>query len=190
MSLVVFLCLAGATIATAQQQSGEPVAISAGIGPQVGFFKSQDGDDIRLMGGAAARIKLGRALGVEGSINYRVEEYHKGRIQATSWPVMVTGLVYPFPALYGAIGAGWYNTTIDYKFPIGVLGGPLERSVTQQDFGWHFGGGLEVPVGSAGRIVADIRYVFLDYDFQTLPGVGGVTNDFYVITASFLFGLQ
>jgi hypothetical protein len=102
---------------------------------------------------------------------------------------MATGLIYPIPVVYGAIGAGWYNSSISYNIPPGLLGGATISSETKQSFGWHFGGGVEVPVGTIGKLVGDIRYVFLDYDFQKFPGTEGVKNNFYVITAALLFGL-
>lgn len=169
-----------------------PVAAQGGVGfgPQVGMYKAHDADGVRVMGGAALRLKLSEWLGVEGSINYREEEYFNGVANVKSWPVMVTGLVYPIPVVYGAIGAGWYNTTINYNLPPGFLGGPgtIARE-TKQEFGWHFGGGVELPVGSVAKLVGDIRYVFLNYDFKNFPGGKGVNSNFYVITAGLLFGL-
>ena len=161
-----------------------------GFGPQVGVYKAQDADNARVMGGAALRLKLSDALGLEGSINYREEEYGNGFVTAKSWPLMVTGLLYPIPIVYGAIGAGWYNTSVEYNFPPGYLGSPtLITSDTKQEFGWHFGGGLELPLGDVASLVGDIRYVFLDYNFQKLPGSDGVKNNFYVISATLFFGL-
>lgn len=169
-----------------------PVAAQGGLGfgPQVGIYKAQGADGVRVMPGVALRLKLSDVIGVEGSINYRKEEYGDGRVNVTSWPVMVTGLLYPVPVAYGAIGAGWYNTTVDYNFPPGYLGGPTALgSETKQEFGWHFGGGVELPLGEVAKLVGDIRYVFLDYDFKNLPGNNGVESNFYVITAGLLFGL-
>lgn len=167
----------------------ERARVSVGIGPQLGIYKSTDADNARVMGGAAVRIRLSEAFGAEASINYREEDYDGGRVGVQSWPVMVTGLIYPIPVLYGAIGAGWYNSSIEYRFPPGFLGGPVVQEGTRQEFGWHVGGGAELPVGSTATLVGDIRYVFLDYDFQRFPGSDGVKNDFYVITVGFLFGL-
>jgi hypothetical protein len=136
------------------------------------------------------RLRFSDALGLEGSINYRTEQYAAGYVKATSWPVMVTGLFYPIPFFYGAIGAGWYNTSIQYNVPSGVMGGSFSNSSeTSQRIGWHFGGGLEVPVGPTAKFVCDVKYVFLDYKFKSVPGTGGVNSDFYVISASLQFGL-
>jgi len=160
-------------------------AQSVSIGPQVGYYKAQDADKGSYMGGVAWRFKLNRILGLEASINYRQERYANDALTVRSWPVMATGLIYPLRVVYGAIGAGWYNTTFDYdqnKFS-------LLKDETTQEFGWHFGGGVELPVGSKFKLTGDIRYVFLNYDFKEIPGSGDLKSNFTVITVGFLFGL-
>jgi len=160
-------------------------AQSVSIGPQVGYYRTRDADQGNLMGGVAVRLKLIPVLGVEASINYRQEKYADDALTVRSWPVMITGLIYPLPFVYGAMGAGWYSTTIDYdqnKLP-------LFEDETTREVGWHFGGGVELPVGPRFKLTADIRYVFLDYDFKEIPGSGDLNSNFYVITAGFLFGL-
>ena len=162
-------------------------AQSIGLGPQVGYYKARDADEGNFMGGAACRLKLTPVLGVEASINYRQETYADDALTVRSWPVMVTGLIYPLPMVYGAIGAGWYNTTFDYnqdKFPLWAV-----KDETKQEFGWHFGGGLEVPIGPNFKLAADVRYVFLDYDFEKIPGSDDLNSNFTVVTVGFLFGL-
>jgi opacity protein-like surface antigen len=162
-------------------------AQSISLGPQLGYQKARDADEGNLMGGVACRLKLTPFLGAEASINYRQETYANEALTVRNWPVMVTGLIYPLPMVYGAIGAGWYNTTFDYdqsKFPLWTA-----KDETKQEFGWHFGGGVELPVGSSFKLVADIRYVFLNYDFKEIPGTGDLKSDFTVFTVGFLFGL-
>ena len=161
-------------------------AQGAYLGPQLGIYKSTDGDNTRLMGGAALRLRLTPGLGVEGSINYRNEDYADGRVSVKSWPFMVTGMVYPLPIAYGAIGFGWYNTTIKYN---GTILGQTIPSETQQKVGWHFGAGVDLPAGPNLLITGDIRYVFLNYDFKQVPGTSGLKSNFYVITVGLLFGL-
>lgn len=156
-----------------------------GFGPQVGYYKSKDADQGKVMYGGAVRLKLAPALGVEGSINYRQEKYNNGDLIVKSWPVFVTGLIYPLPIIYGAAGAGWYYTTFDYPNQPSI---PLENR-TVKKFGWHFGGGIELPLGSNSKIAGDIRYVFLDYDFKEIPGSKDLKNDFFMIEATLLFGL-
>jgi opacity protein-like surface antigen len=160
-------------------------AQSISLGPQVGYYKAQDADEGKFMGGVACRLKLTPVLGAEASINYRQETYADDALAVRSWPVMVTGLIYPLPMVDGAIGAGWYNTTFDYdqdKLP-------LLKDETTQAFGWHFGGGVELPVGSNFKLTADIRYVFLNYDFKEIPGSEDLNSNFTVVTVGFLFGL-
>ncbi len=156
-------------------------AQSIKLGPQVGYYKTQDADDGRFLFGAALRLKLSSALGVEGAINYRQEKYGNDALTVRSWPILVTGMFYPLPIVYGAVGAGWYNTTFDVNVP-GV------DNETKQEFGWHFGAGVELPVGGKSRLTGDLRYVFLDYRFDDIP-FQEVDSNFYMIAVGFLFGL-
>jgi opacity protein-like surface antigen len=172
------------TVATSYS-AATPQQGVVGFGPVLGWTKARDSDAGKLTGGLALRLKLSPALGVEGSIMYREDKYNNGAVTASTWPVQVTGLIYLVPMVYGAIGAGWYHTTLDYDqsvYPVGT------NSETTTNFGWHFGGGLELPLGRAS-FVADIRYVFLNYNWKTLPGTEGTNSNFYTITAGLLFGL-
>jgi opacity protein-like surface antigen len=175
------LLLMGLIALTAAQVNAQ----SVNFGPQVGYYKVRDADQGNLMGGLALRVKLLPVIGVEGSINYRQEKYADGAVTVRSWPVMVTGLIYPLPIVYGAMGFGWYNTTIDYD----QTKVPSLKDETTQKIGWHLGGGVELPVGSSLKLTADIRYVFLNYDFKKIPGRDNLNSNFYVLTVGFLFGL-
>lgn len=158
------------------------------LGPQGGYERTRDADEGKLMGGVALRLKLPFALGAEASINYRQDKFGDGAVTVRSWPVMVTGMFYPLPIVYGAIGAGWFNTTFDYdesKFPANTV-----HDETKQQFGYHFGAGLELPLGPTVKVTGDIRYVFLNYKFDTIPGRGDLKSDFYVVTVGFLFKLM
>ncbi|MFH1279753.1 MAG: outer membrane beta-barrel protein [Candidatus Eisenbacteria bacterium] len=155
---------------------------ATGVGPQVGYYKATDADEGEFMFGGALRIHLSKFFGVEGSINYRQEKYADDQVTVKSWPVMATALVYPLPVVYGLAGGGWYNVTIDYDEDL-VL-----ESQTDNQFGYHFGGGVELPLGQSALIVADIRYVFLDYEFEEFPGSGDTDANFYVITIGLLLG--
>jgi opacity protein-like surface antigen len=160
-------------------------AQSVSLGPQVGYYKARDADKGSLMGGVAWRLKVMPILGVEASINYRQEKYGNDALTVRSWPVMVTGLIYPLPIVYGAIGAGWYSVTYDYN----QSKLPLIKDETTQKVGWHFGGGVELPIGSSFKLTGDIRYVFLNYKFKQFPGSNDMKSNFTVITAGFLYNL-
>ena len=137
------------------------------------------------MGGVTWRFKAKSVFGIEASINYRQEKYANDALTVRSWPVMVTGLIYPVPVVYGAIGAGWYNTTFDYdQKKLSLLN---LKDKTTQEFGWHFGAGVEIPIQKRFKVIGDIRYVFLDYNFEEIPGSDDLNSNFYVITAGFLF---
>lgn len=154
-----------------------------GIGPRGGYYKTSDADKGEFYVGAATRLRLG-GLGFEGSIDYRSEEYENGALKLTSWPVNASLLIYPIPIIYGIAGFGWYNNTLEYTGDIPLLSGMKKAS---QDVGYHFGGGVELPLGDIA-LAADIRYVFLDYDFQVSPTSKETSADFYAVTVSLLWG--
>lgn len=161
-----------------------------GIGPQLGWQKSSSADKGSLMYGAALRIKVSKAVGLEGSINYRSEDYANGALNIKTWPIMITGLIYPVQYFYGAIGIGWYNTTFNYGNQPFVQ---ALKNNTQQNFGWHLGAGAEVPVSETVNITGDIRYVFLNYDFGQLAQAansGDLISNFFVITLGASFRIN
>ncbi len=161
-----------------------------GIGPLLGLYKGRDADGYRIVGGAALRFRLSEIVGLEGSINYREETYNHGSVEVKSWPVTVTGLLYPIHFVYGAIGAGWYSTSVHYISSPGSPGGLASVTrETKQQFGWHCGAGVELTVFSFVRLVGEIRYVFLNYDFKSLPGSNGVISSSPVMIGGLLFDL-
>lgn len=153
-----------------------------GIGPHLGYFRNDGADSGDFLFGAAARARFLGFLGAEASIDYRQDEYGDELVTARMWPVQVTGLVYPFTAIYGAVGAGWYRTTYDFEVP-GV------ENETLEDFGWHLGAGLEIPLGEAASLTGDVRWVYLDTTFEELPETANRETDFYVMSVGLLFGL-
>ncbi len=156
------------------------------IGPQLGFYNVEDSDDdFKTMIGGAVRVKFIPILGGEASINYRQEDYLNNAVTIKSYPVLVTGMLYPVEVLYGAVGFGWYNYRLDYSDEVNDTGIDDE---SEQEVGWHFGGGIQLPVGDRALVTGDLRYVFLDYDFGEVPG-DGVDADFYMLHVGLLFKL-
>jgi opacity protein-like surface antigen len=155
------------------------------IGAQVGFQKAADADNGNLMYGALVRVKLTNAVGFEGSINYRQEEYDNNEIKVSNWPVHISGLFYPVEDLYGVVGVGWYNTSIKYS---GSLSGVADK--TSQKFGWHFGAGLDIPLSEKAYLFGDFRYVFLNYNFTDVPSGGEISSDFFMINAGLMFAIN
>jgi len=134
------------------------------------------------------RAKLMPAIGVEGDIGYRQEKLGNDALTIRQWPVTVTGLLYPLPFLYGALGGGWYNTTFDYADVYNKAGYADE---TTRKFGWHLGAGVELPASHSIKLFGDVRYVFLDQKLKNLPDavLDGDNANFYSINAGLLFRL-
>ena len=177
----LMMCLLGMMFISAVTYAQE-IRNPTAIGPHVGWYKAKDADDGKPMFGGALRLKLTNAIGFEGTIDYRQEEYRNGSILAKTWPVMLTGLFYATPNIYGAAGIGWYNSQIEFRNDLSQVS---DRS--SQKFGWHFGAGLEIPLTERVMINTDFRYTFLNYDFGEVPGAGEIRSDFFAVTAGMLF---
>jgi opacity protein-like surface antigen len=181
-TLILVLLISGVVPVAAQE--------SIGFGPLLGLYKGGDAEGYRIAGGAVVRFRLSDIIGLEGSINYRGETYDHGSVEVRSWPVMVTGLLYPVNFVYGSIGAGWYNTSVRYSVLPGIS--PTSTALpgeAKQQFGWHFGGGVELNLFSYVKLVGDIRYVMLSYNFRNAPESNSVISSSPVMTAGLLFGL-
>ena len=181
--LMIIISLICVTFSFAQDNENRtnihnPVA----IGGQVGFQKATDADNGKVMFGGLIRAYLTNAVAFEASINYRQEQYHNDEIKVSSWPVQLSGLFYPVEYLYGVVGVGWYNAKIEYSGNLNDL-----PDKTSQKFGWHFGAGVDVPLGEKAFLFGDFRYVFLNYDFSDVPGGGEISSDYFQINAGLMF---
>jgi opacity protein-like surface antigen len=158
------------------------------LGPHLGIQKSQDAGDANYLVGATLRVKLMPILGVEGDIGYRQEKYGSDALTVRSWPVTVTGLLYPLPIIYGGVGAGWYNTTFDYASIYNEAG--IDDETTRK-FGWHLVAGIELAASQKVKLFGDVRYAFIDYNLKEVPDavLDGVNADFYSINFGLLFHL-
>jgi opacity protein-like surface antigen len=154
------------------------------LGPWIGYQQAKGADHGNVWVGAVLRLRMNTALGLEGSINYRQEKFSDNRLTVRSWPVTASALFYPVPDVYGVAGIGWYKTTFDYD-ESRLVG----NDRTEQKVGWHFGGGLELPISDRTNFTGDIRYVFIDYDFEDLPGSDDLSSNFFAITVGLLWEL-
>ena len=151
----LFLTLiAAVTLALAQ-----PTLAQVGIGGRMGALHSNDADDTNLYGGAQLRWRLGPILGLEGSIDYRREEFDHGAIEIRSYPVLVSALLYPIPLgplqPYAIGGVGWYFSRVEIK------NGPHDET---NRFGAHVGAGLDLPIAPRVVLNGDVRWIFYDVD--------------------------
>ena len=125
------------------------------VGGRATYFDPKEGDS-RWFGGAQLRIHPSHYLAVEGSVDYRREEFNGGT-KAHTFPVQGSLLIYPIgttrlaPFILG--GGGWYFTSID---------GPGGFSDTQQRFGGHVGGGLQLFITDHISIDSTYRHVWLE----------------------------
>jgi opacity protein-like surface antigen len=146
-----------------------------GVGGHLGYFKVSGDGEKTVYGGGHVRLRLPILLSFEGALDYRpavsrdVSNAPGGELDVTTYPITVSALAYPFPGLYLLAGIGWYNTTLELKNPTSSSG---PDSDTHDNFGSHFGAGLELPVGSNTSLIGDVRYVFLNYDVRDLDIAG------------------
>ncbi|MBS0152367.1 MAG: outer membrane beta-barrel protein [Nitrospira sp.] len=124
------------------------------IGGRATYFNPKEGDD-RWFGGAQVRVHPIRYLAVEGSVDYRRNDF--GSTKVHSYPVQGSLMIYPLglkrisPFILG--GGGWYFTTVT---------GPGGFDDTQQRFGGHVGGGVQVFISNQVSADASYRHIWLE----------------------------
>ncbi|HMS82770.1 MAG TPA: outer membrane beta-barrel protein [Nitrospira sp.] len=124
------------------------------IGGRATYFDPKEGDD-RWFGGAQVRVHPIRYLAVEGSVDYRRNDFGDTRVH--SYPVQGSLMIYPLglkrisPFILG--GGGWYFTTVT---------GPGGFDDTQQRFGGHVGGGVQVFISNHISADASYRHIWLE----------------------------
>ncbi|MBI4566264.1 MAG: porin family protein [Planctomycetes bacterium] len=138
------------------------------LGPRIGFLKARDADRGTWLGGAQLRLHLSPAIALEGAISAHQDRFADGDAIVTFYPVEVSALLYPLPPLgfvgiYGTAGVGWYYSRVDYKGSLSA-----NDDETTSTFAAHLGVGAEIGLGTATSLNADIRYVFLEPDFDAL----------------------
>jgi opacity protein-like surface antigen len=135
------------------------------IVPSVGMTRAVDGDDeTKLSGGLAVRGDLLPFLMAEIGASYRNDTYFGGDLDVRQWPVTASLYVKPFPAVYAGGGVGWYHTTFDYESETGI------PNRTEEEFGVHVGGGLQIPIAPIAALDLSGRYVFMqDQEARLVP---------------------
>jgi opacity protein-like surface antigen len=154
------------------------------LGPAVGFLKTRGADDGTWMAGVQARLRLGRVIGLEGSITAHRSDFADDTVEIITYPVQVSLLVFPFPDSpvepYLVGGVGWYYNRIEYDSSLGL------DDETDHQFGVHLGAGLMIELSPHVQIFADFRWIFLDE-----PGVDNSDlEDEEFDTAQIMIGLS
>lgn len=178
------LALAAALLADlANAQSDEDVPTrwgGLGLGGRYAYVTNRESDESTHMGGGLLRARS-EFIGVEGAVDYRNEDL-VGEVDLKSWPVSASLLLYPLPPLYALAGLGWYNSTVDFPDD------SLFEDQTDTELGYHFGVGVEAPIAPTVRLTGDVRWHFVNYEFdQIAESVGDVEADTYTINAGVLF---
>ena len=124
------------------------------IGGRGTYFDPKEGDG-QWFGGAQVRIHPIKFLAVEGSVDYRRNDFGDTRVH--SYPVQGSLMIYPLglkriaPFILG--GGGWYFTSVT---------GPGDFDDTQQRFGGHVGGGVQVFISKHFSADASYRHIWLE----------------------------
>ncbi|HWC51290.1 MAG TPA: porin family protein [Nitrospira sp.] len=124
------------------------------IGGRATYYDPKDADG-EWYGGAQVRLHPSHYFAIEGSADYRRNDFADTRVH--SYPVQVSALIYPLgttrlaPFILG--GGGWYYTTVK---------GPGNFDDTQNRFGLHVGGGLQFFFNKHFSIDSTYRYIWLE----------------------------
>lgn len=146
------------TLSSVQVASAESIFEQVEYGPlsiggRATYYDPNDADG-NWYGGAQVRAYLGKYFAIEGSADYRRNDFEDTKVH--SYPVQVSALIYPLghmrlaPFILG--GGGWYYTSVE---------GPAVDD-TQNRFGAHAGGGLQFMLTRHLSIDATYRYVWLE----------------------------
>ncbi|HET9606862.1 MAG TPA: outer membrane beta-barrel protein [Nitrospira sp.] len=154
--LLLSLCLALPVPSPADDGLLQQVDIGLlSIGGRAMYYDPKEGD-ANWYGGAQVRLHPWHYFAIEGSADYRRNDY-AGGTSAHSYPVQVSALIYPLgttrlaPFILG--GGGWYYTTVT---------GPGGFDNTQNRFGLHAGGGLQFFFNRHFSIDSTYRYIWLE----------------------------
>lgn len=160
--------------------AASPAQGGVGIGGRYSYVHNNGIEDNSDMLGVMVRLRQAMVLGIEGAIDFREEELNDGsRLRAT--PITASLMLYPIPVAYGLAGIGLYRTTLEMD----------SDESTDTQVGYHIGGGIEAPIVPLLKFTADIRYQFIDYDFDDLPeAVGKFDADGYAISAGLIVYLK
>lgn len=126
------------------------------IGPRATYSSPKDSDNGAWFGGVQGRLHVSPALGLEGSVDYRSNDF--GELTTVrSYPILASVLAYVMPGaswspfLLG--GGGWYYTETR---------GPRGYSHNGSRFGLHAGAGIEIMVNESLSVDGSYRYVWLE----------------------------
>lgn len=152
-----------------------------GVGARYSFVHNNDIKDNSAMFGAMVRLRHAMFFGLEGAIDYRKEEFDNGNeLRAT--PLSASLMIFPVPVAYGLAGIALYRSTL--KTTTGA-------EATDTKLGYHYGVGIEAPILPLLKLTGDIRYQFINYEFENIAeSAGKVDANGYAISAGVILYLK
>ncbi|MBI4397148.1 MAG: porin family protein [Elusimicrobia bacterium] len=154
-SAVLFAIAMSLSFASGAEAGGDFDFQSGSFGFRGMYFEPKDSDEGDWHGGVQLRLFLVPAFALEGSVDYRQNDF--GETELNVFPVQASALIYLLPdrrlspLLLG--GAGWYYTQVE---------GPGAFDDTDHRFGTHAGGGLQVGIGESVSLDTTYRYIWLE----------------------------
>ena len=153
-----------------------------GIGARVSYVHNQHFHDNSIMVGLMGRLRMG-LIGFEAAVESRSDDLDND-VKLKTRPITVSVMVHPVPILYALAGLGLYRASIEF---------PSESSFfdqTDNAFGFHYGVGVEWPFVPLVKLIGDLRYHFVGYEFDDIPAaIGKVDADALSVSAGLLFSL-
>ncbi|HMK64255.1 MAG TPA: outer membrane beta-barrel protein [Thermodesulfobacteriota bacterium] len=153
-------------IGNAAEVPAQPDTGSFGLGVRGGWYKIRDADEGKFYGGIQARFRVMPWLAIEGSTDYRAPSYYSGGRKITSWPFLVSALIYPIPKSFFSpyiLGGG------------GLYYSHLENSTSYYNnaWGWHAGLGFDVPLYKRLILNVEARYTWVSFDENNFRDING-----------------
>jgi len=153
-ALALLLGLPG--LSAAAEGVGGVEAGPVSIGGRGMYFDPKDADEGSWQGGAQLRFHLNPVWAIEGSVDYRRDDYNSTRVDI--FPVQASLLAHLIPnarlSPFILGGAGWYFTR--------VKNDTFNVDETDNRFGLHAGGGVQYFLNKYWSLDGTYRYVWLE----------------------------
>jgi len=165
--LLVFALLLLAGLATAR--AGEFV-------PSIGYSRTPESDKNQMIYGLSLRGAGSRRMTSELAVGYRNEGYSGGDMTVRTIPVTLSAWMAPSRTIYVGGGLGYYFMAQKYAASLSL------GEQTSHQLGYHWGGGILLPMGAKSALDLQYRNVRLERQDTGLPG-GSFDPSFWSVSA-------
>ena len=149
--IAVLVLLAAVLVPVNAFADDAQIAQGISVGGRAMYFRAKDADRGNLSPGVQVRMHLSPMFALEGSIDYRKEQF--GGTVVDVYPVQASLLMYLMPGSrltpYLLGGGGWYYTQVR----------PPHQH-TQYRFGPHAGAGLKLSLNNHWSVDGSYRYLW------------------------------